>query len=297
MLFYLGTHETSWLTRTDVPLFISRRRLAKRTNMPQAVGRWALDSGAFTEVKDHGGWSFETDQYVAEVLRDADEICWPDWVAPMDWPCEPVVLEQTGLTVRGHQENTLANYLWLREELGDLVVPVLQGWQRDDYLLHAADYYRAGVDLHECVTVGIGSVCRRQSTNEARAIVRALEPLNLKLHGFGVKKDGLRTYADALVSADSMAWSADAKMTPRRLPGHTHANCANCLDFALLWRRELLGVHHTESMGGTMHRRVGIAAAVLFVATVWMANSAIQKWGPGVGRIRPDRHQWRTSPA
>jgi hypothetical protein len=34
MQFYLGTHETSWLKRTSVPLFISRRRLARLRKAP-----------------------------------------------------------------------------------------------------------------------------------------------------------------------------------------------------------------------------------------------------------------------
>jgi hypothetical protein len=43
---------------------------------------------------------------------------------------------------------------------------------------------------------------------------------------------------DALVSADSMAWSARARREAP-LPGHPHKNCANCLEFALLWRGAL----------------------------------------------------------
>lgn len=49
-LFYLGTHQPQWLGRYDVPMFISRRRLSSRKSLPQARGRWALDSGGFTEL-------------------------------------------------------------------------------------------------------------------------------------------------------------------------------------------------------------------------------------------------------
>lgn len=48
--FWLGTHKTGWLERTDVPLFISRRRLVERVTLPRARGPWALDSGGFTEL-------------------------------------------------------------------------------------------------------------------------------------------------------------------------------------------------------------------------------------------------------
>ena len=52
MKFYLGTHQTGWLAKLDVPLFVSRRRLATLRKLPRAVGSWALDSGGFTELSD-----------------------------------------------------------------------------------------------------------------------------------------------------------------------------------------------------------------------------------------------------
>ncbi len=43
-----------------------------------------------------------------------------------------------------------------------------------------------------------------------------------------------------LTSADSMAWSVDARRKPP-LPGCTrHKNCANCPRYALRWRRQVL---------------------------------------------------------
>ena len=48
MTFYLGTHQSDWLQDVEVPLFISRRRLAYRKKLKPAVTNWALDSGGFT---------------------------------------------------------------------------------------------------------------------------------------------------------------------------------------------------------------------------------------------------------
>jgi hypothetical protein len=42
--------------------------------------------------------------------------------------------------------------------------------------------------------VGVGSVCRRQDEAEIGRIVSSLAGGDLKLHGFGVKKTGLRRY-------------------------------------------------------------------------------------------------------
>lgn len=233
MRFYLGAHMVNWLEQIDVPLFVSRRRLEGRKTLPRPLGSWALDSGGFTELSTYGRWLISEDEYVAQVRRYFDGMAGLQWVAPMDWMCEPFVLAKTGLTVKEHQERTVANFLRLREELGLLVIPVLQGWERDDYL-RCAEMYQ---DLADEPVVGVGSVCRRHNTTEAARIFRALDGLNL--HGFGVKTDGLYVYGDCLVSADSMAWSARGRRS--RLRGCTHKNCANCLRFALRWRDNLLG--------------------------------------------------------
>jgi hypothetical protein len=237
--FYLGTHEVGqkWWDEA-IALFVSRTRLARRATLPVARAGWALDSGGFTQLdKPPHRYTFTATEYVADVHRFADEVGQLDWVAPMDWMCEPRVRAKTGLTVAEHQRRTVANFLILREQLGLLVVPVLQGWTRDDYMRCWDLYYRAGVDLTRASTVGVGSICRRQNTAEAALIVRSLAPL--RLHGFGVKLTGLESFGGALLSADSMAWSYRARRD-YPLPGCTHKSCANCLRYALRWRANLL---------------------------------------------------------
>lgn len=236
MRFYLGTHVPSWLEFLDIPLFVSRRRLGK--NLPRALGRWALDSGGFSELSLFGEWRTTVPQYVAEVRRFESEIGGLDWAAPMDWMCEPHMLKKTGLTVEEHQRRTVRNYLELREHL-DIVIPVLQGWVLDDYLRCIEMYVQAGVD-DLALTTGIGSVCRRQHTDEAAAIFERLFAEGLTaMHGFGVKTQGLQRIAHHLESADSMAWSLDGRRQPP-LPGCSHMNCANCDRYALRWRGRLL---------------------------------------------------------
>lgn len=239
MIFYLGTHEPSWLNWLDIPLFISRRRLARCQTMPRALGAWALDSGGFSEIALHGRWTTPWWCYVNEVRRYEETIGSLVWAAPQDWMCEPDMLAKTGLSVREHQARTLENFLLLRERLGSLVVPVLQGWRLEDYLAHLEAYHAAGVNLTQERVVGVGSVCRRQATEEALSIFRTLHAQGLRLHGFGVKSEGLLRAAPHLASADSMAWSLNArKQAP--LPGCSHQSCANCDRWALRWRGKLL---------------------------------------------------------
>jgi hypothetical protein len=244
-MFYLGVHQLAFLTQTDVPLFVSRRRFAGRKKMPVARGRWALDSGAFTEIKDFGAWTIGPQEYADQVRRISREVGGMDWAAIQDWMCEPPMLLKTGLTIKEHQARTVRSYLDLQNIAPEIPwVPVLQGWAKDDYLDHLDQYAASGVDLTTLETVGLGSVCRRQATEEFASIVRALVACGLSLHGFGVKTQGLRKVATLLKSSDSLAWSYTARRIQRpALPqcvGGTHKNCANCLPFALHWRDKLI---------------------------------------------------------
>jgi hypothetical protein len=240
VLFYLGTHVPSHLTRTDVPLFLSRRTLAPRKTLPRALGRWSLDSGGFSELSMFGEWKTPAKLYVREVRRFRDEVGGLDWAAIQDWMCEPFILQKTGLPLAEHQARTIDSLLDLRSRAPDLPwTPVLQGWRGVDYLRHAESYASAGIDLRQEPVVGVGSVCRRQSGVDAARILWRLHTLGIRLHGFGVKMGGLASSADILSSADSMAWSFGARRAPA-LPGCTHKNCANCLRFALQWRGKIL---------------------------------------------------------
>lgn len=238
MRFWLGSHMPGWLGRTAVPLFISHRRLRRYRTLPRALGPWALDSGGFSELSLHGRWETSPASYAKAVARYRDEVGELVWAAPQDWMCEPPILAKTGLTVADHQQRTVASYLDLRAA-GLPVVPVLQGWTPRDYLACLDLYTQAGVDLAAAPLVGLGSVCRRQHTGQIRGLVSLLAARGLRLHGFGVKLEGLGAYADLLASADSLAWSYDGRRS-RPLDGCRHRNCANCLPYALAWRERVL---------------------------------------------------------
>lgn len=216
MTFYLGTHEVRWLGLAEfarVPLFVSAVRLRVRKLLPQATGRWALDSGGFMTIRQHGYYPTGPAEYTKEVRRWRDEIGGLDWAAIQDWMCEDVMLAKTGKSIEQHQQLTVNSWLELNACDGELPwIPILQGQTVDDYHRHADLYER-----HTCIRldreplVGIGSVCRRQGTKEAGVIVRSLYARGIRnLHGFGVKTLGLtgkESYAPYLKSADSLAWS------------------------------------------------------------------------------------------
>ena len=239
MDFYLGTQNPHWLSRFRIPMFISRTKLYERKTLPRAIAPWCLDSGAFSEIATHGKWTISELEYASFVDRCAEEIGLLQWVAPMDWMCEPDMLLKTGLSIDEHQKRTTENVVNLRELTNVPVIPVLQGWYLEDYLGHVEQYRQAGIFLESEPTVGLGSVCRRQNTTYAEAIVAHLARLGISLHAFGFKLTGLRTTGHLLKSADSMAWSFNARMNPP-LPNHTHKSCAQCFDWALQWREKAL---------------------------------------------------------
>ncbi|HEU5155361.1 MAG TPA: hypothetical protein VFU43_00035 [Streptosporangiaceae bacterium] len=118
-------------------------------------------------------------------------------------------------------------------------IPVLQGGDAVDYLAHLDAYQHAGVDLRDEPLVGLGSVCRRSHTYHSAVLASRLAGYGLRLHTFGYKTTGLIASAPHIASSDSLAWSYAARRRPP-LPGHRHAHCGNCLEFALAWRARML---------------------------------------------------------
>jgi len=262
LVFYLGAHQPHWLWRAGFPLFVSHRQLVRRRGLRHATCRWALDSGGFTELSLHGRWVTPAAEYAAAVAGYIERVGGLDFAAPQDWMCEPLITARTGLSVREHQDRTVASYLELRALAPQLpFVPVVQGWHLADYLACAELYRQAGVDLAAMPLTGLGSVCRRQGTGEITRIVSALAARGLRLHGFGVKTSGLRLFGHLLASADSMAWSYSARRGPALAGCTGHRNCANCLAYATRWRGRMLARHAARGCQASLFDPAGPPAA------------------------------------
>lgn len=268
--FILGTHEESWLADprcAEVPLMVSDARLRERRSLPRAVGRWVLDSCGFTQLQQHGTWEDRPTpagtvlEYVARARRYRDEIGGLAWAAPRDWMCEPWVIRggkpsRTGptfvgthLSVQEHLRRTVASVLELRALAPDVPwIAVLQGWTLGDYLDCLELYDKAGLDLRREPVVGVGTMCRRESTISAGNILDWLADEGIPIHAFGLKTEGLAAHGRHLFSSDSLAWSDHARFQPplegHELPGpgrpRGHKRCNNCLEFALEWRANVV---------------------------------------------------------
>lgn len=230
--FYLGSHHaTSRWWALGVPLFVSVRVVRRRRSIAASTP-WALDSGAFSEISAHGRFQTSEAEYVENVRRLASLSGHLQWVAPRDYMCEPFILAKTGLTVREHQRRTVSSFLSLRDQLGPLVIPVLQGYTASEYLDCLRLYKAEGVELEQERVVGLGSVCKRSGTREAKQLLTYLAlGFGLRLHGFGIKGDTFKACRSLLASADSMAWSAAARREGRD---------SNSPAEAMRWRADLL---------------------------------------------------------
>lgn len=210
MRFFVGLHQECNAGEFKTA-FISVNRLRRRKS-GFAVGEWIMDSGAFTEVSQHGGYRSSVEEYAAEINRWKNNGRLLAAVA-QDYMCEPFVLQKTGLSVSQHQAMTISRYEKLKGLTDVYVMPVLQGYLPEEYAHHVRMY---GARLELGAWVGVGSICKRNADPAAiLAVFNAIhrERPDLRLHGFGMKLTALanKEIRAHLYTADSMAWSFHAR--------------------------------------------------------------------------------------
>lgn len=213
----MGLHKP-WHAAHFPRAFISINALRTRRK-DFGASEWILDSGAFSAVVKSGGYAPGSVEAYAERIRFFSRFGTLLAAVAQDFMCEPIALERTGCTVPEHQAMTIERYDALRscDTAGVYVMPVLQGYRPAEYVEHLAQY---GERLAPGAWVGVGSVCKRNGHPGAiEAVLLAIHHRrpDLRLHGFGLKKTAL---ASALVrtlleTADSMAWSQNARMNGR----------------------------------------------------------------------------------
>lgn len=213
--FFVGLHQPSDAKHfTKCCVSVNRLRARKSDFV---VGRWIMDSGAFTEISRYGGYRDTTSVYARHIRRWStcgQLLC----AVSQDWMCEPFILDRTGLTVREHQRRTIQRYDDLvSEDLPVYLMPVLQGYAAHEYVDHIDQY---GDRLAYGAWVGVGSVCKRNAS--VSSVVDVLGAIHdrrpdLRTHGFGLKLTALSSdhVRDLLWSADSMAWSFAARRQGR----------------------------------------------------------------------------------
>lgn len=214
--FYVGLHQPSD-ARHFARCCIHIGRLETRQK-PLGCDEVLIDSQAFMKLKIHGRYPESPEAYARKVERAA-QLAGRAAAVTEDYMCEPFVLAHTGLSLFEHQWLTIERYEAIRTALDPAIylMPVLQGYTPQEYLWHIDMW---GDHLPHGAWVGVGSVCKRNSDPAAiRAVLLAIkaERPDLRLHGFGVKITALAspTVRQLLYSADSMAWSYNARRNGR----------------------------------------------------------------------------------
>ncbi|MEV6525010.1 hypothetical protein AB0M43_23940 [Longispora sp. NPDC051575] len=228
---YLRAPDPDWLTQPGVPLALDLNQFTGRA-LPAAATEWLLHSGTPAELATEGAPKLTARQYAAEVRRLVLDVGRLEHVSSQNWDCSPLALSRTTLAVGHHQRNTISNYLALRDLLGDIVFPVLEGATASEVLRCVDLYDKAGVNLTRADLVGLGSVSRRKPAADTARLIDALAAIGLNLHADD-RHDLIGTTGN-LAAASTAAWTTGAA-TSDPLHECTRATCAHCHLTARLW--------------------------------------------------------------
>lgn len=214
--FWTGVHHPHNAGKVE-RAFISINALRRRRGA-FPVDRWILDCAGFKTIELHGGYPEAAELYAEQIKRWSTNGRLIAAVS-QDYMCEPFMLAITGLSVADHQRLTIERYdaLLRCDRGGTYLMPVLQGYQPNEYAEHLQMY---GARLGPGAWVGVGSVCKRNGDPariaEVLLTIKKQRP-DLRLHGFGIKKTALESglVQSLLRTADSMAWSYAARREGR----------------------------------------------------------------------------------
>jgi hypothetical protein len=218
VIFFTGMHHPSDAAKVPAA-FVSVNAIYKRKSAFPAR-RAVLDCGGFKTIELHGGYPKPVEDYAAQIRKVKGWLGGRLLAAvAQDYMCEAFMLAKTRLTVAEHQRLTIERYdaLMQCDLAGCRIMPVLQGYTPAEYVAHLAQY---GARLVRRMWVGVGSICKRNSTpgaiEEVLLAIKKVRP-DLRLHAFGVKVTALgsQLVRDLIFSADSMAWSFAARKEGR----------------------------------------------------------------------------------
>jgi len=184
-----------------------------------------IDSGGFPSSFIHNGYNRSDHEYLYFVRKVR-----ADYFVLRDYPCEPQILQKFNITAKDQIHRTLEHHIKLLElyeqlEIKAQPIPVIQGWEIQDYL-YCIDLFKEHGLINRFNYIAIGSTCRRHQVKTTQQIILTVReelPSRIKLHAFGVKLSVLNNKAvwDSLYSADSSAWNFIARWKSLRTSNNT----------------------------------------------------------------------------
>lgn len=213
----------------DVPYLLTATSFWRRARrlpavvLPAHLTHIAVDPGGFVAATRYGGrYPFTLSAYVAW-LRSLR----PVWAATWDFCCEPAIAGDAA-AVRERQQRTTDQLAQTWQRYAGMPwawVPTVQGWTIEEYVRHAEELRPLVAAIHTRYhqqpgdpraaqfRVGVGSICKRASPAEIRAVVAAVAATlpGVPLHLWGAS---LRTFQDlhalppTIASFDTSAWNS-----------------------------------------------------------------------------------------
>lgn len=190
--------------------------MTKCNNPPTCSKTLFVDSGGFPSSFLYNGYNRSDDEYLYFVKKSNAA-----YFALRDYPCEPQILKKYDVTAKDQILRTVNHHIKLLDLIEDFdisakPVPVIQGWEIDDYLFCIDIFREHGLIENGFDYVAIGSLCRRHAIHQIRKIILTVRNelrSSIKLHCFGTKISVLKDLAvwRAVYSVDSGAWDFDAR--------------------------------------------------------------------------------------
>jgi hypothetical protein len=181
--------------------------------LPTHITDRAANCGGFVATRIWGEYRSTPEQYVDWLSR------WmPRWAATMDSCCEPELTAAQRGVIRERQTRTTENASLFWQEYRSVPwvwVPILQGWEPEDYQDHARELRPLVHEMHTHYgadspwRVGVGTLCQRASVKMIDRVVHAIreELPMVPLHLWGVKLAALKSIdLTNIVSSDSATW-------------------------------------------------------------------------------------------
>ena len=212
MLVYLTISAGSQYTTVNefkYP-YILLNHASKTNRRPKSAKLLFVDCGGFYNSLA-GNYKTSDTEYL-EYVKSVNA----DFFALRDYTCEKEVCKRLKTTTKEQIKKTFEHHLRMLEYLDDflldcngkkaIAVPVLQGYELEDYL-YCLDLYREAGLINSYMA--IGTLCRRNATREITKIVGKLReelPDWVMIHAFGVKIPTLKRIWNLCDSIDTGAW-------------------------------------------------------------------------------------------
>jgi len=197
---------------------------------PPQHSNFMLDCGGFSFFNQ-----FESKEYPfgPEELADLARNLSPDYVATIDYPCEPTLLKEKGWGVQENIRRTVKNAERCMEiNVDSTWLPVIQGFKLSEY--------KTCIDMMENRGLirdfmAVGSVCVRGKISNIRRIVIGIDKYlqskgyNVKLHYFGLSLNAIKDFDCFLRinSTDSGAWKWDQSDESKKYPSNQEEKLEN----------------------------------------------------------------------